>query len=614
MIRNICLCIVLIPVLMLSCIGPPEADFYEHEGMVSIETSQLNSSGSWVEQDLGLLTSLVYLDHNSGNQHNADLEFSFYLQTPGAYYLSVLTAYLNPQKEGILSIRVTDAEGTLAGNVMMIPPFADFPAWISMDRDGNEAVISLENPGLYTIRIQHPAYPGLVVDKVHLTLNNEYPPCGIGYPATDDPGTDPLFAKREQSVGIPPSSAFGVIADIGVFRTIAGNMPDISLSDVLISYPDSGRNGHQLLNELAENFEESREGENDRGFVIQRAASIQVPGFKRYPAMFYPEGNNGFAELQRQVRLLTDPALSSYEIPFFVPVPEWMGSDHETGSGRNSVSGELLMRWVQLGMLSPVMVLPFSDAGQIQALSELEREQIRAAIQFRRNLFPYLYSYTLRARTSGERTVTAVDNMSGALNYGNELFAVPVTEEELTQMPVRFPEGDWYSWWDGEKFAGGQTWLIDLTSGRLPFFVKAGSIIPQRSGGMPVDSGSNDSLVVDIFSGGVSSFRLYEDDGTTMDYLDGEFTTTAFRWFEQEGEATFTIGAMVWGNGDDYRTQTQYALRFRYMDLPESVTVNGEIAVMGTGNGEWWYDESERSVIMRLNQPSSQKTDIHFEW
>ena len=199
--------------------------------------------------------------------------------------------------------------------------------------------------------------------------------------------------------------------------------------------------------------------------------------------------------------------------------------------------------------------------------------------------------------------------------YGEELFAVPVAEPGANRLPVRFPEGDWYSWWSGELYEGGQTWLIDVSPERLPLFVKAGSIIPQRTGGLPVTAGSNDTLTVDIYTGGVSSFRLYEDDGSTLDFRQGEFTTTAFRWFEQEGRATFNIGAMVWGRGDGYRTSTRYTLRFRYPgDVPRMITANGEPIPRGSGEGSWRYDNEGLSVIIEWQQPSSRRTEFVFKW
>jgi hypothetical protein len=611
MIRSNCILSFLLPVLILSCTGLPQADFYESEGILSIKTSSENTSKTWNEENLSLLNTLVY--RNDTASGDAYLEYNIYVQTPGDYYLSALTAFLEEQNAGTLSIMVTDEEGSLIGNVTMSPPVSNLPIWIDKDRDGNEAVMLLENPGIYKLRVNHEGKSGIILDKLQLTLNNEYPPEGMGYPATRESGMDPLFAKREQPVGIPPSAAFGVIADSAVFSTVADGLPDLQLRNVLIGQPDSVFSPDQQSNRLKENFKASREGPNDRGFVLQLAEGIQSPDFKQYPALWYSGGENGFAELEQQIHLLSDPDLPSYEIPFFTPLPEWISQDSGRYENRR-LSGELLTRWVQLSMLSPVMVLPFSDDEHIRILSELERDQVREAVQFRRDLYPYLYSYTLRARTSGERTVTAAESQPDAFFYGNELFVVPVSEEGLSQIPVRFPEGDWYSWWDGEEYPGGQTWLIDLSSGRMPLFVKAGSIIPKRSGGLPIQTGSNDSLVVDIFSGGVSSFRLYEDDGKTMNYRNGDITTTAFRWFEQEGEAVFTIGAMVWGSRDDYRTETRYSLRFKFVDPPQTITANGEIVPQGTGTGEWSYDESERMIIMCINQPGSRKTDVRITW
>jgi len=461
---------------------------------------------------------------------------------------------------------------------------------------------------MYTLRISHQASPGLLLDALHLTLNNEHPPEGSGYPETRQPDSEPLLAKREQIVGMPPSAAFGVIADTDVLNEITGTDPDLPLKSVLVRITESDPDSVRMLEHLKKSFEARKGDDADRGFVLHPAAEIHAPEFKKYPALWFTGGRTGFDELQRQIRFLSDPSLPTYEIPFFAPMPEWLTDNSDMNS---AISGELLQRWVQLSMLSPVMVLPLTGAGQ---LTERDRADIEEAVNFRRNLFPFIYSYTLRARTSGIRTVTSAESQPGGVMYGEEFFAVPVSEPGSDRLPVRFPEGVWYSWWSGQKYEGGQTWLIDLFSNQIPLFVKAGSIIPQRVGGLPVNTGTNHSLTVDIFAGGVSSFRFYEDDGKTMDYREGEFTTTAYRWFEQEGRATFNIGAMVWGKGDDYRTNTRYLLRFRYLSIPRKVTANAELLREGTGEGEWYYDEALRSVIINWNQPSGRRTELEFEW
>lgn len=601
--------ILLLLALFTACSSIPESDYYESEGILSIKTTSGDAPQGWNTEYLNLKHSLVY--RGDTDQVDPFFEFRFYLQNPGIYHLSLLTAYLSQENAERVSVTIFNPEEYLVESFTIEPPVTQIPSWISSDLAGRPATVILELSGMYTIRVNHTAAPGLVFDALQLTINNEHKSEGLGYPETRQPDSEPLFAKREQVVGIPPSAAFGVIADSAVLNKLTGTDPDISLRNVLVKMQESDSGSVRRLEHLKKSFEARRDDDTDRGFILHPAAGIGTPEFKKYPALWFTQGQTGFEELQRQIRFLSDPSLLTYEIPFFVPLPEWLTLEDDIDG---EIPVELLLRWVQLSMLSPVMVLPLSGIDQAGLLMESDLADIEEAVRFRRDLFPFIYSYTLRARTSGIRTVTSAESHSGGVFYGEELFVVPVSGQGVDRLPVRFPVGDWYSWWSGERYEGGQTWLIDVYPNQLPLFVKAGSIIPQRSGGLPVNQGTNNSLTVDIFAGGVSSFRLYEDDGKTLNYLEGELTTTAFRWFEQEGKATFNIGAMVWGTGGDYRTYTRYLLRFRYLSSPVTVMANGEQLREGSGEGEWHYDQEQRSVIIRWHQPTSLRTVFEFEW
>ncbi|PWN06981.1 DUF5110 domain-containing protein [Rhodohalobacter mucosus] len=611
MIRTKYTCILLLLTFLVSCSTIPDSDYYESDGILSIKTGAESAPPGWFAEPLDLTHSLVY--RGQINEHDPSFQFRFYLQNPGTYRLSLLSAYLSEESAENVSITISGPDGFLAGSVSMAPPVSRIPYWISIGSTGEPASVSLEKPGIYTIRISHAARSGLVIDALQLTLNNEHPPEGMGYPETRQPDSEPRFKKREQVVAIPPSTAFGVIADSAVMDEITGTVPDERLEEVLIRTHGSEPGSVSRLEHLKNSFIESIEREDDRGFVLHPASGIGNPEFKKYPALWFTGGLTEFEELQRQLTYLSDPSIPAYEIPFFAPMPEWL-TDNKDSDSESEVTGELLLRWVQLSMLSPVMVLPLNERDQVDRLADRDRADIREAVRLRRNLFPFIYSYTLRARTSGVRTVTAADSHDGAIRYGEELFAVPVSASGTDRLPVHFPEGDWYSWWDGQRFEGGQTWLIDVFRNRLPLFVKAGSIIPQRTEGLPVNRDTNETLTVDVFAGGVSSFRLYEDDGTTLDYREGEFSTTAFRWFEQEGRATFNIGAMVWGRGEEYRTDTRYLLRFRYLRPPLGVTANGDELSEGMDTGEWYYDEQLQAVVLDWKQSSSRRTEFEFVW
>jgi hypothetical protein len=601
--------LLLFPVILfaVSCERVPEADFYEVEGIISIHAASEGEPDGWEVRNLTLTRSLVSL--STGTEFASPLKYSFYLSNPGLYRMSVMAADGLPDTSRSLAVRISDNDNFILENFRIEPRKSNTPEWVSSSSDGREMEVQFNRPGSYSIQIDHDGKEGMIIHSINLVSNNNNLPQGMGYPETINPNTDPIFEKRQQITGIPPAKAFGVIARPDLLERISGLEPDFDLNTFFVD--QYGMNREAAHDSLAAAFDQSKEDETDRGFVLYPSPQLDNPQFKRFPALWFSQGYNGFEELRDQLRWMSDSAHPAYEIPFFAPLPEWISGNAAYG---HNDSEELLQRWIQFSSMSPVMVLPLPENDESLNISGETARQIKIYTDLRRNLFPFLYSYSLRARTSGVKTVTSAGSHPGAFLYGEELLAVPVTEPGQDRMAIRFPEGRWYSWWSGELFEGDRTWVTELYPDRLPLYVKAGSIIPQRIGSPAIADGTNDSLLIDIYSGGVSSFRLYEDDGTSLNYLNGDFTTTAFRWFEQEERATFNIGAMVWGRGEGYRRQTHYTLQFRYLQRPLTITANNEPVPMGEAEGQWHYDERQGSVIIRWTQPSSRRTEFVFRF
>jgi alpha-D-xyloside xylohydrolase len=60
----------------------------------------------------------------------------------------------------------------------------------------------------------------------------------------------------------------------------------------------------------------------------------------------------------------------------------------------------------------------------------------------------------------------------------------------------------------------------------LPLFVRQGAIIPLGPDLQYSSQRSFDPLALEIYPGASQSFTLYEDDGETLDYLNGSFATS----------------------------------------------------------------------------------------
>ena len=76
-------------------------------------------------------------------------------------------------------------------------------------------------------------------------------------------------------------------------------------------------------------------------------------------------------------------------------------------------------------------------------------------------------------------------------------------------------------------YAGGRILnQFDAPLWKLPVFVKAGAIIPMTKPNNNVKEIDKAFRAYELYPAGESSFTEYDDDGTTVDYLNGESATT----------------------------------------------------------------------------------------
>jgi alpha-glucosidase (family GH31 glycosyl hydrolase) len=117
----------------------------------------------------------------------------------------------------------------------------------------------------------------------------------------------------------------------------------------------------------------------------------------------------------------------------------------------------------------------------------------------------------------------------------------PVTEKGATMRTLYLPEGFWYDYWNGDKIAGGHEIdrAVDLAT--IPLYVRAGAIIPMGPVKQFALQQSDAPMRVDIYPGGDCEYRLYEDDGVSFDYQNGQFTWTRFLWNDPLRECTIAL-------------------------------------------------------------------------
>ncbi|KAA8486854.1 DUF4968 domain-containing protein [Arcticibacter tournemirensis] len=294
---------------------------------------------------------------------------------------------------------------------------------------------------------------------------------------------------------------------------------------------------------------------------------------------------------------------------------------HCMGGFEQPADPELYIRWVQFGMFSPIaLVFGMDHPGYKepwnygeQALANFKKYDL-----LRYRLIPYIYSNAHQMYLTGMPLMQSlvlnyqndpnVYDIGDQYMFGSNLMVCPVTTKGAQTRTVYLPEGTWYDYWTGKKYEGKKYVHVVTPLDTIPVFAKAGAIIPMQpemkyTGEKPVDK-----ITLDIFPGANSSFRLYEDDGLSLDYQKGKYASTEIRTVRQAKSLKLIISQPVGSYRPSIHTYLA-KIRLEEANKPSAVTENGE-----TLRGGWRYDDKEHVLYVEstLNNNSNIEFNIIF--
>ena len=240
------------------------------------------------------------------------------------------------------------------------------------------------------------------------------------------------------------------------------------------------------------------------------------------------------------------------------------------------------MRWMQYGLFCPVFRSHGADAPreiwQFGKKGEPVYDAIEKQIRLRYRLIPYLYSIASQVTTNNDSYMRplfsdfAADkkvwDMTDEFMFGRSILAAPIVEAQYTQekivkedamtgwnkkevrgekLEVRdidwgetktatkyLPKGaNWYDFWTGKLYKGGQNVVLTTTLDKVPMFVRAGSILPLGPEMQYVGEKSWDNLEIRIYPGADGEFSLYEDEGDGYNYEQGYYSNIIFTWTDR---------------------------------------------------------------------------------
>jgi alpha-D-xyloside xylohydrolase len=266
------------------------------------------------------------------------------------------------------------------------------------------------------------------------------------------------------------------------------------------------------------------------------------------------------------------------------------GSYNTRGGGsapRNPQFQELYVRWMQYGLFCPVFRSHGADAPreiwQFGKKGEPVYDAIEKMIRLRYRLIPYLYSTAWQVTSANDSYMRplfsdfAADkkvwDMTDEFMFGHSILAAPIVKAQYTEEKIirtdamtgwnrqnvkgqkedgsninwlekksattYLPKGtQWYDYWTGKRYQGGQRVTLETTLDQVPMFIRAGSILPLGPEMQYVGEKMWNHLELHIYPGADGSFTLYEDEGDGYHYEEGIYTTITFHWNDKARKLT----------------------------------------------------------------------------
>ncbi len=310
---------------------------------------------------------------------------------------------------------------------------------------------------------------------------------------------------------------------------------------------------------------------------------------------------NGLTASHRYPVLYSGQTLVSWKMLKFLPYfnsnasnvgLEWWS--HDIGGYKDGIeNGELYMRYVQLGTFSPIFRFAAKEGKYYKREPwswEVKIESIvREYTQLRHRLIPYLYSETYKYHKTGLPFIQPLyyrypdtydePTFSNEYYFGSELFIAPITNivDDLMKRVVErifIPEGTWYEFKSGKKIPGNKKYVLFYKEEDYPVFAKAGAIIPMAILNESDLNNTNnpESLEIHVFPGQNNLYKMYEDDGMSSKYQDGEYLITEIKYNYKANNYTVTIRPTE-GKTSVVPEKRTYKVRFRNTKLPQYVKV-----------------------------------------
>ena len=261
---------------------------------------------------------------------------------------------------------------------------------------------------------------------------------------------------------------------------------------------------------------------NERGFSMTRAT---YAGGQRYSSVWTGDNMSLWSQMRMSISMNANLGISGFS---------FVGND-VSGFGLDS-SEELFIRWMEMGPFIPIFrnhSNMYTRRQEPWAFGPRAEKIAKKSIELRYELLPYIYDLYYISHKEGlpifrpmimeyEKDMNLL-NMREQFMLGENMLVAPVLYEGERSKTVYLPKGSWFNYFTMEKLQGGKWYKLPCELDEILVFVKEGSIIPTYNKKFRNVKERPKNILLKVFGENAKGFH-YNDDGHTMEYLEGKYT------------------------------------------------------------------------------------------
>ena len=261
---------------------------------------------------------------------------------------------------------------------------------------------------------------------------------------------------------------------------------------------------------------------NERGFSMTRAT---YAGGQRYSSVWTGDNMSLWSQMRMSISMNANLGISGFS---------FVGND-VSGFGLDS-SEELFIRWMEMGPFIPIFrnhSNMYTRRQEPWAFGPRAEKIAKKSIELRYELLPYINDLYYISHKEGlpifrpmimeyEKDMNLL-NMREQFMLGENMIVAPVLYEGERSKTVYLPKGSWFNYFTMEKLQGGKWYKLPCELDEILVFVKEGAIIPTYNKKFRNVKERPNNILLKVFGENAKGFH-YNDDGHTMEYLEGKYT------------------------------------------------------------------------------------------